>query len=178
MNFRKIRKFRINVRAISPIIATLLLIAIAVVAALVTYAWVMGYIGFQTGNVGKSVQITSVSDNGNPDVAGGEPPTYIIVYVQSSGSPGSSVSFNAVSGYVNGTIWTTAQQLSTFTPAIGAAPASVTTPVSTSFTPVSSGSTAMITLYNAGGTLSSGEQVTIKITTTSGTYSQVTTNLP
>ena len=176
MNFRKIRKFRRNVRAISPIIATLLLIAIAVVAALVTYAWVMGYIGFQTGNVGKSVQITSVSDNvgQDPYVA----PTYIIVYVQSSGSPGSSVSFSGASGYVNGTLWTTAQQAPGFTIATGAAPASVTTPVSASFTPVSSGSTAVITLYNAGATLSSGEQVTVKITTTSGTYSQVTTNLP
>ena len=44
---RKITKIRKSVKAISPIIATLLLIAIAVVAALVVYAWVMGYIGFQ-----------------------------------------------------------------------------------------------------------------------------------
>jgi len=159
MNFRKIRKFRRNVRAISPIIATLLLIAIAVVAALVTYAWVMGYIGFQTGNVGKSVQITSVSDN-----AGQDPytaPTKIIVYVQSSGSPGSSVAFSEASGYVNGTQWTTAE-----------------TAPSTTFAPLASGATATLTLTPPAGNLYSGEQVTVKITTTSGTYSQVTTNLP
>jgi flagellin-like protein len=42
MIFRKIRK---NVKAISPIISVLLMIAIAVVASLVVYAWVMGYIG-------------------------------------------------------------------------------------------------------------------------------------
>ena len=43
-------------KAISPIIATLLLIAIAVVASLVVYAWVMGYVGFQTNNAGNSVK--------------------------------------------------------------------------------------------------------------------------
>ncbi len=49
MNFGKtIRKFRRNTRAISPVIATLLMIAIAVVASLVTYAWVMGYMNFTT----------------------------------------------------------------------------------------------------------------------------------
>ena len=152
MNFRKIRKFRRNVKAISPIIATLLLIAIAVVAALVTYAWVMGYIGFQTSNAGKSVQITSVSDNL------GATPNQIIVYVQNTGSAGSTVYFNAASGYINGTLWTTAD--GTF-PVLG------------------SGSTATLTLTNAAvPTLTSGEQVTVKITTTSGTYSQLTTTLP
>jgi flagellin-like protein len=152
----KIRKLRRNVKAISPIIATLLLIAIAVVAALVTYAWVMGYIGFQTGNVGKSIQITSVSDS-----TPGGTSTYIIVYVQNIGSPGSSVTFNANSGYVNGTLWTTSE-----------------TSPSTTFAPLSSGNTATLTLTPLTGTVSSGEQVTVKITTTSGTYSQMTTTVP
>lgn len=151
MNYSKIRKLRRNVKAISPIIATLLLIAIAVVAALVTYAWVMGYIGFQTSNASKSVQIQSISDTLTT-------PQSITVYVQNTGSPGSTVSFNAASGYVNGTQWTTAE--------------------SGGFTPLASGATATLTLTNTGVTLSSGEQVTIKITTTSGTYSQVTQALP
>ena len=61
MNFAKnIRKFRKNARAISPVIATLLMIAIAVVASLVTYAWVMGYMNFQTEKTGKAIQIQSV----------------------------------------------------------------------------------------------------------------------
>ena len=62
MNFGKnIRKFRRNMRAISPVIATLLMIAIAVVASLVTYAWVMGYMNFTTEKTGKAIQIQSVS---------------------------------------------------------------------------------------------------------------------
>ena len=62
MNFgKKIRKFRRNTRAISPVIATLLMIAIAVVASLVTYAWVMGYMNFTTEKTGKAIQIQSVS---------------------------------------------------------------------------------------------------------------------
>ena len=72
MNYRKIRR---NVKAISPIISTLLLIAIAVVASLVAYAWVMGYIGFQTAKTGQAVQIQSVSDRA----------TVLTVYVQNTG---------------------------------------------------------------------------------------------
>jgi flagellin-like protein len=59
------RKFRKNVKAISPVISVLLMIAVAVVASLVAYAWVMGYIGFQTAKTGQAVQIQSVAfDNG------------------------------------------------------------------------------------------------------------------
>ncbi len=48
-------------RAISPVIATLLMIAIAVVASLVTYAWVMGYMNFTTEKTGKAIQIQSIA---------------------------------------------------------------------------------------------------------------------
>ena len=65
MNFVKsIRKFRKETRAISPVIATLLMIAIAVVASLVVYAWVAGYIGNQTSNTGKAILIQSVNVDG------------------------------------------------------------------------------------------------------------------
>jgi uncharacterized repeat protein (TIGR02543 family) len=47
-------------RAVSIVIATLLMIAIAVVASLVAYAWVMGYIGATTRNVGEPAQIQSI----------------------------------------------------------------------------------------------------------------------
>ncbi len=57
----KFRKFRRNVKAISPVISVLLMIAVAVVASLVAYAWVMGYIGFQTAKTGQAVQIQSVA---------------------------------------------------------------------------------------------------------------------
>jgi archaeal type IV pilus assembly protein PilA len=89
MNFeKKIRKFRKETRAISPVIATLLMIAIAVVASLVTYAWVMGYMSFTTEKTSKAIQIQSV------DFAGGK------VYVQNVGD--SQVSFTATCVFVNG----------------------------------------------------------------------------
>ena len=58
-NVRKNTKFKRSTKAISPVIATLLMIAIAVVASLVVYAWVTGYIGTQTGNVGKAIALPS-----------------------------------------------------------------------------------------------------------------------
>ena len=91
MNIRKLKKsFRKDMRAISPIIATLLMIAIAVVAALVVYAWVMGYMNFTTTKTGKSIEIQSV-DN----VTG-------TVYVQNVGN--SAVIFQPPCVYVNGAV--------------------------------------------------------------------------
>lgn len=79
MNFAKnIRKFRKQTRAISPVIATLLMIAIAVVASLVTYAWVMGYMGFQTAKTGEAIQIQSISYSSTADT--------FTIYVQNVGS--------------------------------------------------------------------------------------------
>ncbi|MCW3984672.1 MAG: type IV pilin [Candidatus Bathyarchaeota archaeon] len=71
---RKITKFKRSIKAISPVISVLLLIAIAVVAAIVAYAWVTGYIGFQSEKAGNSVLIQSFTSDGN-----------LIVYVQNNG---------------------------------------------------------------------------------------------
>lgn len=49
-----------NKKAISPVLAVLLMIAVAVAAALVTYAWVMTYLSSTTGRAGHAVQIQSV----------------------------------------------------------------------------------------------------------------------
>src|SRR5665647_666363 len=79
MNIGKtIRKFRRNARAISPVIATLLMIAIAVVASLVTYAWVMGYMSFTTEKTGKAIQIQSVTYDGTTN-------DVFTIYVQNVG---------------------------------------------------------------------------------------------
>ena len=96
MNIGKsIRKFRRNTRAISPVIATLLMIAIAVVASLVTYAWVMGYMSFTTNKTGLAIQIQSVSQTGT-------------VYVQNVGN--GVVSFAANCVYIDGVAQTTTAQ--------------------------------------------------------------------
>ncbi len=84
---KKIRKFRRNTRAISPVIATLLMIAIAVVASLVTYAWVMGYMNFTTEKTGRAIQIQSMTSN--------------TIYVQNVGD--SAVSFTTTNAvFVDG----------------------------------------------------------------------------
>ena len=62
---RKITKIRRSVRAISPIISVLLLIAIAVVASLVVYAWVMGYIGGNTTKTSNAITVTNYSSQSN-----------------------------------------------------------------------------------------------------------------
>jgi flagellin-like protein len=87
MNIGKtIRKFRRNTRAISPVIATLLMIAIAVVASLVTYAWVMGYMNFTTQKTGNAIQIQTVDQVGQ------------VVYVQNVGT--STVKFSNLASVV------------------------------------------------------------------------------
>jgi len=89
---RKLTKLRRSVKAISPVIATLLMIAIAVVASLVAYAWVMGWIGTNTAKSGSAIQIQSyaVSPDGKT----------LTVYVQNVGQ--GSVTFDPNAAvYVN-----------------------------------------------------------------------------
>ncbi len=74
INVKKITKMKSSIKAISPVISVLLLIAIAVVASLVAYAWIMGYIGGTTTKAGNSVVIQSFTTNGN-----------LVVYVQNNG---------------------------------------------------------------------------------------------
>ncbi len=144
MNIGKtIRKFRRNTRAISPVIATLLMIAIAVVASLVTYAWVMGYMNFTTEKTGKAIQIQSVT------YSGPTPGTFTI-YVQNVGS--SDVMLSSV--FINGAAATT-----TFNPVSGS---------------LDTTTTSTITATTNALTTPGVQQVTIKVTTTDGTFSQVT----
>ena len=144
MNIGKtIRKFRRNTRAISPVIATLLMIAIAVVASLVTYAWVMGYMNFTTEKTGKGIQIQSVSY----PAAGGN---VFTVYVQNVGDSDVLLS-NTNSVFINGAVATGTW----------------------SSTTLAKGSTASVPATHYG--LGTGVQsITIKVTTTDGTFSQIT----
>jgi flagellin-like protein len=81
---KKLTKLRRSVKAISPVISVLLMIAIAVAAALIAYAWVTGYMDFTTTKVGKAIQIQSISTTA--------------VYVQNIGD--SKVTLNDL--YING----------------------------------------------------------------------------
>jgi flagellin-like protein len=71
---RKITKIKRCIKAISPVISVLLMIAIAVVAALVAYAWVMGYIGNKTSQSGKTIDLQSFTTEAN-----------LVIYVQNTG---------------------------------------------------------------------------------------------
>ncbi len=74
LSTRTRRKFR----AISPVLATLMMIAIAVAASLVAYAWVMGYLDLTTNKVGKAIQIQSSAIDGVSN--------NLLVYVQNVGT--------------------------------------------------------------------------------------------
>ena len=146
---RKITKFKRSIRAISPVIATLLMIAIAVVASLVAYAWVMGYIGHTTTTASNSMIIQSVSHT-----AGG----YIVVYVQNVGQ--GTIQLNPTeSTYVNSIL----KSVTDSTPTISGG--------KIEFSP---GTTASLTTnypYTAS------EKLKIKITATDGTFAEYTTTL-
>jgi len=86
---RAITKIRRSIRAISPVLSVLMMIAIAVAASLVAYAWIMGYIGGTTTKAGKAVQIQSMAKTGGDN--------YLLVYVQNVGQ--GSVTISSV--YVN-----------------------------------------------------------------------------
>ena len=71
------RHIRRNLKAISPVLAVLMMIAVAIAGSLVVYAWVMGYIDLSTGKSGQAIMIQSVAnDPTNTDLK---------VYVQNVG---------------------------------------------------------------------------------------------
>jgi archaeal type IV pilus assembly protein PilA len=152
MNFRKMKKnFRKNRKAISPVIATLLMIAIAVVASLVTYAWVMGYMGFTTSKTGKAIQIQSVANDTSTTV------DQFSIYVQNVGD--STVKLLATQSiYINGTMLTTGVTAPTGTFSI--------TPTTTTTINIAAGTNNLL------WTPASGEHALIKLTTVDGTQTQ------
>ena len=70
-----ITRIRRSTQGISPTISVLLMIAIAVAASLVAYAWIMGYIGGTTTKSGKAILIQSIAGYGGN----------LVVYVQNVG---------------------------------------------------------------------------------------------
>jgi len=69
------RHIRRNVKAISPVLAVLMMIAVAIAGSLVVYAWVMGYIGLSTERSGQAIMIQSIANKGND----------LLIYVQNVG---------------------------------------------------------------------------------------------
>jgi hypothetical protein len=94
---RNITKFKRSVRAISPVVATLLMITIAIVASIVVYAWVNGYMGNTTSKAGNAILIQSLTTDQDSN---------LVAYVQNVGEGDLVLD----SGYVNGEL--AAQSLS------------------------------------------------------------------
>ncbi len=69
------RHIRRNVKAISPVLAVLMMIAVAIAGSLVVYAWVMGYIGLSTERSGQAIMIQNMANDGDD----------LLVYVQNVG---------------------------------------------------------------------------------------------
>jgi flagellin-like protein len=84
-----------NKKGVSPIIATLLLIVIAVAAAVVTYAFVTGFIGTATTNANQPGQMSVDSYQ----ITG---PNAVIAYVRNTGTK----NLNVTTAYLDGLIAT------------------------------------------------------------------------
>ena len=76
-------------KAVSPVIAVLLMVAIAVVAALITYSWVTGFVTTTTTKAGHAIQIQAVDTS---------PSGSDIVYVQNVGEGSVVVSGVLING--------------------------------------------------------------------------------
>jgi FlaG/FlaF family flagellin (archaellin) len=136
-NVRKITKLRRSIKAISPVISVLLMIAIAVVASLVVYAWIMGYIGGNTTKAGKAIQIQSYAPDGNGNLT---------IYVQNVGQ-------GTVDLQQNGGVYINDQMY----------------PITSSALTIAEGQTVALTVA-----LPTDDQITIKVVTADGTFSQTT----
>jgi flagellin-like protein len=56
-----LKQIRRSVNAISPVLAVLMMIAVAIVGSLVVYAWIMGYIDLSTAQSGEAIAIQMCS---------------------------------------------------------------------------------------------------------------------
>ena len=138
-------------RGISTVLATLMMIVIAVAGSLVTYAWVMGYLSFTTNKAGSALQIQSVSYSADPVLLTGT----LKVYVQNVGQA-PIILDTAGALYVNGVLKT--GYTITGVSATGA---------------LNQGQTATFTDATVGPSLA-GTKVVVKIVAHDGTFSENT----
>jgi flagellin-like protein len=94
---KTVQKFRKNAKAISPLIATLLLIAIAVAASVITYSWVMSMIGSQSQQAQTQVRIDSVTWNVTENT--------VATVVRNTGSVPASIETVSVRESASGSTW-------------------------------------------------------------------------
>jgi len=138
------KHIRRNVKAISPVLAVLMMIAVAIAGSLVVYAWVMGYIGLSTERSGQAIMIQSIANDGGD----------LLVYVQNVGEGMVQIEESG-SLYVNDVL-------------VDCTITGVT--VSDGLATLNQGDTATLT-YLDGAALP-GQKVTVKVTTLLGTSAE------
>ncbi|MGD9131810.1 MAG: hypothetical protein PVH73_09605 [Candidatus Bathyarchaeota archaeon] len=138
------RQIRRNIKAISPVLAVLMMIAVAIGGSLVVYAWVMGYIGLSTERSGQAIMIQNIANDGNN----------LLVYVQNVGEGMVQIEESG-SLYVNSVL-------------VDCIITGVT--VSDGLATLNQGDTATLT-YLDGAALP-GQKVTAKVTTLLGTSAE------
>jgi FlaG/FlaF family flagellin (archaellin) len=138
------KHIRRNVKAISPVLAVLMMIAVAIAGSLVVYAWVMGYIGLSTERSGQAIMIQNIANDDDD----------LLVYVQNVGE--GMVQIDETSSlYINSIL-------------VNCTITGVT--VSDGLATLNQGDTATLT-YLDGAALP-GQKVTAKVTTLLGTSAE------
>lgn len=142
MNYRKFRK---NSKAISPIFATLILIAIAVIAGVVVYMFTSGTLATMTGGgtaAQEKVTIQAASANSTATAGTGNTAGFN-VYAQNTGSANVLIN-SAIIKDSSGNVLTTVTVSATLAPG-------ALTEVSTAYSGFTSGSSYTITLVSTKG---------------------------
>lgn len=140
-----------NLRAVSPVLAELMMIAVALAGSLLIYEWIVGLVGVKTETSGESIRIQNIAnDPTNTD---------LLVHVQNVGEDSVRLDEDRCL-YVDGLM-------------VSCTISGVT--VSDDVATLRHGQTA--TLRYAGGATLPGEKVKVKVTTLHGT-SAVISNYP
>jgi flagellin-like protein len=131
------RKFRKNVKALSPVVASIILIAVTVAVSVVVAAWMGGMTIGLMGNAEQSSIANIAFVTGSPDV--------INVLVQNSGS----TTVNITQAFVNGV----AVDMSPLSPSIAkSASGTITLSLPTNAPSLSAGTSYQVKLITAKGT--------------------------
>lgn len=153
MNFKKFRKFRKNAKALSPVIATIILIAVTVAVSVVVAAWMgaltIGFMGNSEQAKVTNVVLSNIGTNGADGQA--------VITIQNTGS--ATVTINSVT--VDGKTATVTQ----------AEPTGTTTPITlgtNNQVPIPKGSSMDITVKVTAYPFSNSAQYTITLMTAKG----------
>jgi len=150
LNFRKLRKFAKNAKALSPVIATIILIAVTVAVSVVVAAWMGGLtLGFMGSAESASITNVALSD---VTVGSSTASEMAAVTVQNTGSASVTIS----SAYIDGN-----------TAAISTTAALAIVPTNVASVSIAKGGST--TFYiTVAGSFASTAQYTIKLMTSKG----------